>query len=75
MDGQRGRLRIDREPHGFLPRAGIRPRPWRRVRDWLFSDRADIDQEGLLAGRTLLVAPPRPAAEDGARARRHEARH
>jgi hypothetical protein len=31
------------------------------------SFRADIDQEGLLAERTLMLAPRRPPRDDGAR--------
>jgi hypothetical protein len=53
MDGQRDRRRADSEPRGFLPRAGAGAAPWRQVVDWLFGDREDIDQEGLLAERTL----------------------
>jgi hypothetical protein len=37
------------------------------VRDWLFGDRADIDQQGLLVERTLMLAPPRTARDDAAR--------
>ena len=77
MDGHGKRLRADREPRGFLPRGGAGTPPWRRVRDWLSGDRAHIDQEGLLAERTLMVAPQRPARDEGSRAagsRRDEAR-
>ena len=65
MDGHGDRRRAGREPRGFLPRAGAAPSQWRSVRDWLFGDRADIDQEGLLAERTLVLAPRR-TARDGA---------
>jgi hypothetical protein len=67
MDGPRNRRRGDREPRGFLPRAGGAATSWRRVRDWLFGDRADIDQQGLLVERTLMLAPPRTARDDAAR--------
>jgi hypothetical protein len=64
MDREPDRQRADREPRGFLPRSGGAPRPWRRVMDWLFGDRADIDQEGLLAERTLMMAPRRPRRDE-----------
>jgi hypothetical protein len=67
MDGHGDRPRAKREPRGFLARGGAAPPPWRRVRDWLFGDRADLDQEGLLAERTLMRAPRRPPRDDGAR--------
>src|SRR5690242_18651884 len=62
------RRRADVEPRGFLPRgATAGPPAWRRVADWLFGDREDIDQQGLLAERTLLPRPRperrRPAGE------------
>jgi hypothetical protein len=63
MDGQGDGRGADREPRGFLPRAGAAA-SWRRARDWLLGDRADIDQEGLLAERTLVLAPRRPARDD-----------
>jgi hypothetical protein len=66
MDGHGDRPRARREPRGFLPRGGAAPPRWRRVRDWLFGDRADIDQEGLLAERTLMLTPRRPPRDDGA---------
>jgi hypothetical protein len=66
MDGHGDRSRAD-EPRGFLPRGGAAP-PWRRLRDWLFGDRADIDQEGLLAERTLPMRPRRtPRGDDETR--------
>jgi hypothetical protein len=41
--------------------------PLRRAVRWLFADREEIDQEGLLAERTLLVVHRRRApAEDQA---------
>ncbi|MFL5974066.1 MAG: hypothetical protein ACJ76G_02840 [Solirubrobacterales bacterium] len=67
MDGHGDRPRGRPEPRGFLPRGGAAPPLWRRVRHWLFRDRADIDQEGLLAERTLMVRPRRPPRDDGAR--------
>ena len=63
MDGESDRQRADSEPRGFLPRSDAAPAPWRCVMDWLFGDRADIDQEGLLAERTLEIAP-RPRREE-----------
>jgi hypothetical protein len=38
--------------------------PLRRAVGWLFADREEIDQEGLLAERTLLRAPSRPVADE-----------
>jgi hypothetical protein len=64
MDGDRDRQRAESEPQGFPARAGAPPAPWRRVIDWLFGDRADIDQEGLLAERTLMRAPRRPRRDE-----------
>jgi hypothetical protein len=64
MDGDRDRQRADNEPRGFLPRIGDGPSPWRRVRHWLFGDRADIDQEGLLAERRLMPAPRRRSRDE-----------
>jgi SH3-like domain-containing protein len=64
VDGQGNGRRADREPRGFLPRAGAEGPPWRRVRDWLCGDRADIDQEGLLTERTLMIAPRRTTHDD-----------
>jgi hypothetical protein len=64
MDGERDRQRAENEPRGFLPRAGAGPAPWRRVMDWLFGDRDDIDQEGLLAERRLLVGPRRQRRDE-----------
>jgi hypothetical protein len=64
MDGRR-RQRAGNEPRGFVPpeRPGAR-RPWRRLLAWLVGDRDEIDQEGLLAERTLLLAPYRRRRED-----------
>jgi hypothetical protein len=64
MDGQGDRQRADNEPRGFAPRIGGGPPPWRRVRGWLFGDRADIDQEGLLAERTLKIGPRRARRDE-----------
>jgi hypothetical protein len=36
------------------------------VRDWLFGDRSAIDQEGLLAERTLRLTPRRPPRDEPA---------
>src|SRR3954454_17870264 len=66
-EGQGNARRADREPCGFLPRAGAAASSWRRARDWLFGDRADIDQEGLLAERTLILAPRQPARDEAGR--------
>ena len=53
------RRRADDEPRGFLPRArAAGPPAWRGVVDWLFADRAAIDQQGLLAERRLSPRPP-----------------
>ena len=72
MDGHGDRSRAKREPRGFLPRAGAAAPPWRRVWDWLFGPREDIDQEGLLAERTLMVSPQRSDAR-GTGSQRDEA--
>jgi hypothetical protein len=64
MDGDHDRQRAETEPRGFLPRSGAGAPPWRRVMDWLFGDRSDIDQEGLLARRTLLLTPRRPPRDE-----------
>jgi hypothetical protein len=64
MDGQRDRRRADSDSRGFLPRAGAGAAPWRRVVDWLFGDREDIDQEGLLAERTLPGTQRRSRREE-----------
>ena len=74
------RRRTEREPRGFLPRGDEAAPGWQRVRDWLLGDRDEIDQEGLLAERTLLIGPRRitgGASSDGAaepRSQRDEAR-
>jgi hypothetical protein len=57
MAGRFDRRRTEREPRGFLPRADDAAPGWQRVRDWLAGGREEIDQEGLLAERTLLVEP------------------
>jgi hypothetical protein len=47
--------------------------PWRAVVRLLLGDREDVDQEGLLNGRTLVAPPPRfrrDADEEAARERR-----
>ena len=67
MDGNGARRRADDEPHGFLPRGWAAGAPaWRRVVDWLFGDREDVDQQGLLAERTLFPGEPRRPAHDAA---------
>jgi hypothetical protein len=46
---------------------------WRAVVGLLLGDREDVDQEGLLNGRTLVAPPPRfrrDADEEAARERR-----
>jgi hypothetical protein len=51
----------DREPQAFVtrrPQGGAVP-GWRRALSWLFRDREDIEQEGLLAERTMRAAPHR----------------
>ena len=64
MDGS-GERRRAAEPRGFLPRALAAGPPAWRVVDWLLGDREDIDQEGLLAERTLLPGPPRGQERSG----------
>ena len=60
MAPERDRRGRESEPRGFLPqRAGGFGASWRRIKAWLARDREDIDQEGLLAERTLLLAPRR----------------
>jgi len=62
MDGEGDAGRGERETRGFPPRGGgAAAPPWRRVRHWVLGQRADIDQEGLLAERTLVLAPRPPA--------------
>jgi hypothetical protein len=64
MDGNGVRRRADDEPHGFLPRAwAAGPPAWRRAVDWLLGDREAVDQQGLLAERTLFPRPSRSGAE------------
>jgi hypothetical protein len=43
----------------------IRENPLRRALRWLFAGREHIDQEGLLAERTLLVSTRRAHREEG----------
>jgi hypothetical protein len=57
MAGRFQRRRIEGEPRGFLPRGDDTTPRWARVRDLLAGGREEIDQEGLLAERTLLVEP------------------
>jgi hypothetical protein len=66
MDGQGHRRGSSPEPRGFISRTGSGEGDLRRAWDWLFGDRADIDQEGLLAGRTLLVRRTRREDADEA---------
>jgi hypothetical protein len=64
MAGQGERRRIEREPRGFLPHADdAAAAPWQRVREWVLGGREEIDQEGLLAERTLSVKPRRITRE------------
>jgi hypothetical protein len=58
------RWQSGREPHGFLPRATAMSSPWRQLREWLPRGRQEIDQQGLLAERTLLIAPRRMRREE-----------
>ena len=67
VDGQGNGRRAEREPRGFLPRSGAAAAPWRRVTAWLLGDRAVIDQEGLLAERTLMLAPRRTTRDEAPR--------
>jgi hypothetical protein len=80
MDGEPDPGRADREPQAFAAR---RPQDdgvsrWRRAVSWLFRDREDIDQEGLLAERTMRVTTPRHSPGDdpepGPHAHAHEPR-
>jgi hypothetical protein len=65
MDGHRDRRALDREPRGPLPPPAPGSRgPFRRIASWLFRNREAIDQEGLLAERTLRVARRRPPRDD-----------
>jgi hypothetical protein len=60
-DGNSDRRAVDREPHGLLPRDGTEaPARVGRFVIRLFRARDEIDQEGLLVGRTLGVAERRP---------------
>jgi hypothetical protein len=65
MAPERDRRWRETEPRGFLPqRAGDGGASWRRLKAWLFGDREEIDQEGLLAERTLLLGPLRPRQDE-----------
>jgi hypothetical protein len=65
MAPERDRRRRETEPRGFLPqRAGDGGASWRRIKSWLFGDREEIDQEGLLTERTLLLGPRRPRHDE-----------
>ena len=67
MAGRFQRRRMEGEPRGFLPRGDdTRPR-WARVRALLAGGREQIDQEGLLAERTLLVDTPRSERDEAHR--------
>jgi hypothetical protein len=56
------------EPRGFVQPAGARgDGRWRRALDWLFGDREELEQEGLLAERTLLLTRSRPPGEANGR--------
>jgi hypothetical protein len=63
MDREGDRRRADSEPRGDLPRSGAAAARWRRVMNWLFGAREGIEQEGLLAERTLPIAP-RPGGSE-----------
>jgi hypothetical protein len=43
--------------------------PLRQALRWVVAEREEIDQEGLLAERTLCLAPPRPDDERDAERR------
>jgi hypothetical protein len=63
MDGHRHlRPRRD-EPRGHPPPAGTPATRLRRALEWLLGDRDAIDQEGLLAERTLMIGRPRSNRE------------
>jgi hypothetical protein len=65
MAPKRDRRWRETEPRGFLPqRAGDGGAWWRRIKAWLFGNREEIDQEGLLAERTLLLARRRPRHDE-----------
>jgi hypothetical protein len=66
MDAPAERRRGKQEPRGFLPRPwAAGPRPWRRFLDWLLGDSDDIDQQGLLAERTLVPQGSRDRERPG----------
>jgi hypothetical protein len=63
MPGHGERRRTEREPRGFPARGDDAAPRWQRVRDWLLGGREEIDQEGLLAERTLPIGPRRITGE------------
>jgi hypothetical protein len=66
MGREEDRDRADAAPPGFRPRAwAAGPPSWRRVVGWIFGDRDAIDQQGLLAERTLFPPPARDTARSG----------
>jgi hypothetical protein len=51
-------LRAETEPRGFLPRrAGAARSRWQRLKRLLGGGRDDLEQEGLLVERDLLLRP------------------
>jgi hypothetical protein len=69
MTGQGDPGRSARRAGGPIARRVWGPdAPLRRAVGWLFADREEIDQEGLLAERTLLRTPRRAGTrgDDGA---------
>ena len=64
MAPERDRRWRESEPRGFLPQRAGDGASWRRIKAWLFGDRGEIDQEGLLAERTLRLAPRRPRHDE-----------
>jgi hypothetical protein len=63
------RRRAGRAPRGALPDRPEADQPrWRRAVQWLLGAHEDVDQEGLLAERTLGVVQarrPPPDEDDG----------
>ena len=60
MDGESEARRFERVSRGHVPGRPAETRArWQSVLEWLRSDRERFDQEGLLAERSLLVAPAR----------------